>query len=117
MIVDNASAEVHVGDLLGVRVRLGSRWRADVTITVHDHDHNPIDGALVTGSWSGGVSGPDSCTTWSVGRCAVGSPSMKNGVPSVTFTVESVQFGGVTYDATANHDPDGGDGTTVTVNK
>jgi subtilisin len=116
--VDNTSAEVHVGDLLGVRVRLGSRWRADVTITVHDHDHNPIDGALVTGSWSGGASGPDSCTTWSVGRCAVGSPSMKNGVPSVTFTVESVQFGGVTYNATANHDPGGdSDGTTVTVNK
>lgn len=116
--VDNASAEVHVGDLLGVRVRLGSKWRADVTITVHDHDHNPIDGALVTGTWSGGASGPDSCTTWSVGRCAVGSPSMKNGVPSVTFTVESVQFGGVTYNADANHDP-GGDsnGTFVTVNK
>ncbi len=78
--VDNASAEVHVGDLLGVKVRLGSRWRADVTITVHDHEHNPIDGALVTGGWSGGASGPDSCTTWSVGRCAVGSPNMKNGV-------------------------------------
>lgn len=116
--VDNANAEVHVGDLLGVRVRLGSRWRADVTITVHDHDHNWIDGALVSGSWSGGASGPDSCTTWSVGRCAVGSPSMKNGVPSVTFTVESVQFGGVTYNADANHDPGGdSDGTSVTVNK
>ncbi len=116
--VDNASAEVHVGDLLGVRVRLGSRWRADVTITVHDHDHNPIDGAVVTGSWSGGANGPDSCTTWSVGRCAVGSPSMKNGVSSVTFSVESIQFGGVTYNALANHDPGGdSDGTTVTVNK
>ncbi|MCK5438718.1 MAG: S8 family serine peptidase, partial [Gemmatimonadetes bacterium] len=73
--INNAAAEVHVGDLLGVRVRLGSKWRADVTITVHDQDHNPIDAALVTGSWSGGASGPDFCTTWSVGRCAVGSPS------------------------------------------
>ncbi len=116
--VDNASAEVHVGDLLGVPVRLGSKWRADATITVHDQDHNPIDGALVTGSWSGGASGPDSCTTWSVGRCAVGSPSMKNGVPSVTFTVESIQYGITTYNAGANHDPGGdSDGTSVTVNK
>jgi hypothetical protein len=117
--VNNAAAEVHVGDLLGVRVRLGSKWRADVTITVHDHDHNPIDGALVIGDWSGGASEQDDeCTTWSVGRCAVGSPSMKNGVTSVTFTVESVQFGGVTYNASTNHDP-GGDsnGTAVTVNK
>jgi hypothetical protein len=117
--VNNASAEVHVGDLLGVKVRGGSRWRADVTITVHDHLHNPIDGALVTGDWSGGASEQDDeCTTWSVGRCAVGSPSMKNGVPSVTFTVESVQYGSVTYNADANHDPGGdSDGTTVTVNK
>ena len=119
VIVDNGSANVHVGDLLGVKVRGGSRWRADATITVHDHNHNPIDGALVTGDWSGGASEQDdSCTTWSVGRCAVGSPSMKNGVSSVTFTVESVQFGGVTYDALANHDPGGdSDGTEVTINK
>ncbi len=117
--VDNASAEVHVGDLLGVRVRGKSKWRADATITVHDHDHNPIDGALVTGDWSGGATEQgDQCITWSVGRCAVGSPSMKNGVPSVTFTVVSIQFGGVTYNALANHDPGGdSDGTSVTVNK
>jgi hypothetical protein len=116
--VNNGSAEVHVGDLLGVKVRGGSTWRADATITVHDHNHNPIDGALVTGDWSGGASEQDDqCTTWSVGRCAVGSPSMKNGVPSVTFTVTSLQFGGVNYDADANHDPDGGDGTSVTIYK
>jgi hypothetical protein len=76
-----------------------------------------VANATVDGTWSGAYSGNGSCLTDASGRCSVGTDKMDNTNSSVTFTVDSVTHASLTYDPPANHDPDGGDGTTITVSK
>lgn len=112
------SSTMHVGDLDGISINNGSTWQAQVTITVHDGAENIVTNATVTGSWSGGTSGSDSCTTDGSGQCTVTSDSMPKRNGSATFTVDSVSHSSLTYDSSANHDPDGdSNGTSITVNK
>ena len=73
----------------------------------------------MSGNWSGGFSGADySCTTGAGGQCSVTSGSVGKRNASMTFTVGGVTDTTLTYDAPANHDPDGDStGTAITVNK
>ena len=110
---------LHVGDLDGLSTfQSNTRWTAEVTVTVHDGDHNPSVGAVVTGTWSGDVSGtvigkatdPDGHITFSY-------PDIHKRIGSVTFTIENVGDS-LRYDASKNHDPDNdSNGTSITVLK
>ncbi|MDY7076208.1 MAG: Ig-like domain-containing protein [Chloroflexota bacterium] len=114
--VDNG-ATMHVGDLDGSSNWIWGTviWRATVTIEVHDANHNPVDGATVSGSWSGGASGSGECTTGSDGRCSVSTGYIWRGYSSTTFTVNNVADS-LVYEPADNHDPDGdSDGTIITV--
>lgn len=96
-------ASMHLGGLTGSSNAIGSRnWRATVTITVHDAGHNPVSGATVSGSWSGGTSGNASCTTGSNGTCSVTSGNINNSQSSATFTVTNLTNSSYTYDPSAN---------------
>jgi PKD repeat protein len=107
---------VHVGDLDGAGQQVRNKWEATVTITVHDQDHAPLANAAVAGTWSAGATGGAECTTDGSGTCSVSVGNLKLGVPSVTFTVDSVTTTGYSYAPAANHDPDGdSDGTSITV--
>ena len=110
-------ASMHVGDLDGSGVAAPrGRWDATVTITVHDATENPVAGATVDGTWGDGASGGASCVTDADGQCSVTKGNIKGNVTSVTFTVDGVIASGYTYDAGANHDPEGdSDGTSITV--
>ncbi len=105
---------LHAGDLDSkVRVAPTGHWRALVRIEIHDQDHTPVPNALVTGEWSGGRPGSNSCTTNSRGRCIV-NQKVHRSQTSVSFTVESVDLAGYLYAPDDNHDPDGdSDGTTI----
>jgi hypothetical protein len=110
---------MHVGNLEGSGVAAGGpRWRALVTITVHDFQHDPVAGATVTGTWSGGdTNGVTTvCTTDGTGQCGVQSGRLSLASdPDVAFTVQSVT-GGLTYLPSANHDPDADStGTSIVV--
>ncbi|HEU4920907.1 MAG TPA: S8 family serine peptidase [Candidatus Limnocylindrales bacterium] len=108
--------EVHVGDLDGATSAKGPNWTARVTIRIESGSHAAVGGAVVTGAWSDGASGTASCTTKGNGTCAVQSPKLAAGVPSVTFTVTSVTAAGLTYAPGSNHDPDGSStGTSITI--
>lgn len=114
-----ATPQSHVGDLDGSTTITGNNWRAIITVTVHDGAHSPLSDATVSGVWSGGYSGPGSCTTNGSGVCSVTSGTMKrNQAASVTFTVSNVSHSTAIYDGSANHDPDGeSNGTMITVLK
>jgi hypothetical protein len=72
-----------------------------------------IEGAVVTGQWTGKTT--VQCTTNANGRCTVSNRYGK-AKASVTLKITNVQLAGATYDATANHDPDGdSDGTSIVV--
>ena len=119
VILSAASLIIHVGDLDATTSRSGGNWSATVTITVHDADHNPLNGATVVGHWSQVGTNSDTCTTGELGgngTCIVLFPSLKRSVASVNMTVVSVTYAGRTYDRTFNHDPDGdSNGTTIKV--
>lgn len=112
-------AQVHVGDLDGAAATAPrSRWEATVSVTVHDALENPIGGATVSGTWSGGANGSGSCVTGADGRCSVSKGNLKGNVAQVSFAVSGITGTNLSYDGSANHDPDGdSDGTTITVNQ
>lgn len=108
---------LHIGDLDGSGTNAGSKWNALVTITVHDVNHNPVANASVSGSWSGGFSGPAACKTNNSGQCSVSKHGFK-AATSVTFTIGNVTRDTLTYYPADNHDPDGdSNGTRITVAK
>jgi subtilisin family serine protease len=105
---DPSSVSVHIGDLDGFPVKLGSKWWAQVEITIHDADHDLVSNVRVTGVWVE-LGEVDSCVTQLDlgGRCAVGSQTVKNSTSSLTFRITSVEHATLPYDASLNHDPDG----------
>ena len=111
---------MHVGDLDGVSVLTNnnSRWKATVTITVHDASHGVVSGAKGNGNWSNGATGNASCTTNAAGQCTVIKTRLRLNVNSVRFNVTKVTKSGMTYSAASNHDPDSdSNGTYIIVNK
>lgn len=116
-----ATGAMHVGDLDSASINNGSSWTPRVIVTVHDGNHNPVEGATVSGMWSDGASGTGSCTspTGSDGTCEIlYETQFHKSTSSVTFTVEGVDHADLTYEGSLNHDPDGdSDGTTITVTK
>ena len=119
--VNPAIVNMHVGDLDGTASNTGTTWTARVEITVHDQNHNPLNGATVTGAWSRSGVSSNTCTTGDLGgngTCVVLFPGLKKGVKSVVFTVTGVARSGASYVSTSNHDPDGdSNGTWITVRK
>lgn len=106
---------IHVGDLDDLSTRNGKTWSGIVEVTVHDANHQPINGATVMGVWEPGGLASDVCTTGELGgngTCIFlfASTRMKR----LTFTVNTVTMPGETYQAGDNHDPDGdSDGTVI----
>jgi hypothetical protein len=98
---------MHVGDLDGTSTRQSNQWTANVTIKVHDANHNPVANAVVTGTWSNGARGTATCTTGSNGQCSVNKSGLPNGTGSVIFTVNNVTRAMFSYVSTSNHDPVG----------
>jgi hypothetical protein len=122
IVTDPAALDhIHVGDLDGITFKGRRTWSATVEITVHDANHNPINGATVTGAWNPAGLASDECVTGKGGgngTCIVLYPSIPKKQGAVTFTVTSVVMPDKTYEAVQNHDPDGdSNGTSITVSK
>ena len=105
------SKYTHVSDLAGVASKVGSSWKATVTITVLDENGAPVANATVLGAWSGGYTASVSCVTNTSGQCAVSTASLKKTVLSVTYTVTGITATGKTYDSDANLE------TSIIINK
>lgn len=120
--VDNIPPEpvsnIRVMDLDGSSADAGrGRWTATATIVIGDAGGTEIDGAFVEGSWGGGASGGDSCTTGADGSCQV-SREVRNKFADATFSVIAVSHSSAIYDPGLNSDPDGdSDGTTLIIPK
>jgi hypothetical protein len=107
----------HCGDLDGSAANQGSqKWKATVTMTIHDASENPVAGATVSIQWSTGATG--TATTGANGQGTFTLSNLSKQTPSVTLTIMSVTHATLTYAAGANHDPDGdSNGTSITVPK
>ncbi|MBI4502871.1 MAG: hypothetical protein HY700_17125, partial [Gemmatimonadetes bacterium] len=111
---------VHVADLDGFTSSSANAWSAIVEVTVHDANHNPVNGATVRGSWSLSGSSTNECTTGALGgngTCSVLFSSIPKSTKSLAFAVSGVIHSADTYQPSANHDQDGSsNGTTIFVN-
>jgi serine protease AprX len=109
-------ATLHVGDLDGTGTTLSTtKWRAKVTITVHDGQHAKVAGATVSGVWTGGISA--TCVTNQKGKCSL-TRQFARKKTSVQFAVSNLWSSGDTYNASTNHDPDAdSNGTTITITR
>ncbi|MGB2727362.1 MAG: S8 family serine peptidase [Halobacteriota archaeon] len=77
---------------------------AVATVTIFDDSGNPVEGATVSGDWSGATSDSDSGVTGANGQVSLESDSVKN-PPSgttFTFTVDNIAKDGWTYDPSKN---------------
>jgi hypothetical protein len=112
-----AANPLHSADLDGSSANAGKNWKATVTATIHDGNHNAVAGATVSVQWTGGFSGFATGTTDSNGRCVFTSGNIAKTSSSATLTVLNVTHPVLTYQASTNHDPDGdSNGTAITVN-
>jgi immune inhibitor A len=111
--VDPAT-RIHIGDLDGTKSGTSRKWNASVTVTLHDGNHIPVAGVLVTGTWSN--KGSTSCTTTTGGQCTMSKTGLN--VLSISFTVTNASKTGLTYTSGANHDPDADStGTVITIGR
>ncbi len=111
-----SGASIHVGDLDGTAVNISkSRWRASVTVAVHDQNGAAVAGTVVHFTLSTGQN--VSCTTTISGLCTAQSPEYRKRTTDVTFTVVNL-IGPSPYVAGDNHDPDGdSSGTSITLSR
>jgi serine protease AprX len=107
---------MHVGDLDRSPISLSAtRWRARVTIRVHDGDHALLPGVVVRGRF--GTSGAITCTTGTGGACTL-SRDLKKTKASIVFTVLGLTKTSYVYVPASNHDPDGdSNGTQISVTR
>jgi hypothetical protein len=111
-----STTTVYVRDMDGSSVFVRSRWEATVRLLVHDTDEAPVTGATVSGSWSGGATGSNSCVVDASAQCEIAKTKLKDSIANVTFTIDDIVSSTVTYEPAGNHDPDGdSDGTTITI--
>lgn len=103
---------LHIGDLDRATLNVRNRWRAQVTATAHNETHGVLSGVVITFNITG--LSPLSCTTGTDGKCYVRA-LVSDSVPNLTFTVTNAVKSGFSYDAAANHDPDGDSNGTVIV--
>jgi CARDB protein len=119
--VNSPSVNIHVGDLDAFPSNDGTTWSATVEITVHDNNHQPLNGATVVGSWNRAGLNSNTCTTGDLGgngTCIVLFPGLRRTVKTVIFTVTSVTMAGNAYVQSSNHDADGSsNGTSIKVNR
>ena len=76
-----------------------------VTIIILDKTSQPVSGAEVVGIWSEAKIGSVSGVTGSNGAITFNTGNIK-GDSSVTFTMDIVTHSSLSYNATANDDPD-----------
>lgn len=96
-----ATPEMFVTDIaMGFR-KQGTNYFGQATVWIKDDGGMDVSDALVTGDWSGAVSGGEMGTTGGDGKIFFESPSKKSG-GTFTFTVTDVSKSGSVYNPALN---------------
>jgi len=113
------TAAVHAAFLATTTTGGGNAtWKATVVLAVHAADEQPVPGATVAVSWTGGWNQSASCVTGTTGQCTFKTGAMKSQQASATMTITSVAAAGSAYNPAANHSQvAGATATAVTVIK
>ena len=104
------STTMHVASIeMSTDSRIAGRnafaW-AVATVTIFNEFDSPVEGATVSGDWSGATSDTDSGLTDESGKVVLNSDNVKNALSETvfTFTVDNVSLTGWNYDSEANEE-------------
>jgi len=94
------SNTMHVNNINMSLKTAGPNVNAIATVTIYDAKNSPVEGANVSGSWSGLTNDSDSGITNTSGTVSLKSDKVKNPTSGTTFTftVDDVTGDGWTYD-------------------
>jgi hypothetical protein len=95
---------MHVANITMELKKSGVNTWATATVTIVDSSGHPVQGAQVTGKWSGATTDTDTALTNSGGQVTVESNKLRKprSGTTFTFTVTGVVLSGWTYDYAAN---------------
>jgi hypothetical protein len=93
-------AEMHVASIVLSTKTKGPKTDAIAKVTIVDDCGNPVEGATVSGTFSGDVSGSGSGTTGANGEATI-KKTITGSISTFTFCVDNVT-GSLTYNAAAN---------------
>jgi|GEM_PF-494124 len=99
-----AAATMHVASInVGLKTA-GINTSALATVTIVDSNGSPVEGVIVSGHWSGATTDSDSGVTDVNGQVTLESDKVKRAASGTTFTftVDTVELSGWTYDPAAN---------------
>jgi len=94
---------IHIGSVNVTTSKQGSDVTASAVVTILDNNNTPVEGATVSGDWSGAASDTDSAVTGVTGTVTVYSNEVKqtgNNALTFTFTVNGVTHSSYTWDGT-----------------
>jgi hypothetical protein len=92
---------LHVFGIAMSVAKVGNGKTATARVSIANSSGAPVNGATVTGSWSGLTNGSASGTTGTNGVVALASAKSRQ-TGTFTFTVSNVNATGYTYDSTKN---------------
>lgn len=92
---------IHIGSLTGAITTWKTYWSADMVLSLHDGNEQPVSGIAIAFEWTGAVAKLASCVTNAVGQCTIKSGTLSAKRPSVTLTVTAVSA--PAYSPSANH--------------
>jgi subtilisin family serine protease len=104
-------ATMYVFDITMSSKTAGPNRSGIAVVTIKDTDGNLVEGATVSGTWSGDDSGLDSGVTGADGTVSLESGKARQANATFTFTVNNVIKSGYTYDSSLNNATSG----TITV--
>lgn len=93
--------EIHVSSIVLSIKQKGPKADAIATVTIVDENNNPVEGAAVTGTFSGDAYGSGSGTTGADGVATI-KVNITGTVSSFTFCVDNVTHISYSYDPGAN---------------
>jgi PKD repeat protein len=100
-VTEASENTMHVDDITVTKESWWILRRGNATVKIVDASGNPVEGATVSGEWSGGASDKDNFTTGSNGTGSCVSDWLW-GDATFTFCVTDVTKSGWTYDSDAN---------------
>jgi serine protease len=107
-VTEEPAYTMHIGSIVmstdsKTRGRNTFVW-AVATVTILDESDSPVEGATVSGLWSGATDDSDSGLTGTSGEVVLNSDAVRNAPSETTFafTVDGVLLTGWTYDSAAN---------------
>ena len=100
-ITVQTTPEMYVNDIAMSWRKQGNSYYGQATVWIKDDGGANVPGALVSGTWSGVVSGTAAGSTDAGGKIMLESPGKKNG-GTYTFTVTNVTKSGCIYNPALN---------------